>query len=371
MISNAPRVRKIIHVDMDAFYAAVEQRSNPSLRGRPLVVGGSPRSRGVVSTCSYEARAFGIRSAMSCAEARRRCPHAVFITPPNFAEYQRVSSVIHRIFRELTDTVEPLSLDEAYLDVTANKLSEPSATRAASWIRRRIAEETGLTASAGVSFNKSLAKIASEQNKPDGLTVITPQEADAFLENLPVGRFFGVGPVTAARMERLGIRTGGDLRRLSPAQLQAQFGKAGAWYYDLCRGRDSREVITRRIRKSLGYERTFETDLRDTRLMADFMNAAASKVWSSLKQRRLAARRVTVKVKYADFRQVTRSRLMKTPLQSPEQLRGAALTLLGRTEAQNRPVRLLGLSTSGFGQNAQDGRNSSEQLELNLEMPGS
>ena len=373
MTSYAPRVRKIIHVDMDAFYAAVEQRDNPSLRGRPVVVGGSPESRGVVSTCSYEARAFGIRSAMSCAEARRRCPHAVFVSPPNFAEYRRVSSRIHRIFREFTDIVEPLSLDEAYLDVTVNKLGEPSASRAAEEIRRRIARETGLTASAGVSFNKSLAKIASEQNKPDGLTVITPREAEAFLETLPAARFFGVGPVTARRMEHLGIHTGGDLRRRPLDELKAHFGRAGAWYYELCRGLDHREVITRRIRKSLGKERTFERDIRDPRVTADFMNATAADLWEQLEERGLAARRVTVKVKYADFRQVTRSRMFPAPVESLEELRGAALNLLGRTEMKSRPVRLLGLILSGFPgteeENERAGGRESGQLELNFGAP--
>lgn len=373
MTSYAPRVRKIIHVDMDAFYAAVEQRDNPSLRGRPVVVGGSPESRGVVSTCSYEARVFGIRSAMSCAEARRRCPHAVFVSPPNFAEYRRVSSRIHGIFREFTDIVEPLSLDEAYLDVTVNKLGEPSASRAAEEIRRRIARETGLTASAGVSFNKSLAKIASEQNKPDGLTVITPREAEAFLETLPAARFFGVGPVTARRMEHLGIHTGGDLRRRPLDELKAHFGRAGAWYYELCRGLDHREVITRRIRKSLGKERTFERDIRDPRVTADFMNATAADLWEQLEERGLAARRVTVKVKYADFRQVTRSRMFPAPVESLEELRGAALNLLGRTEVKSRPVRLLGLILSGFPgteeENERGGGRESGQLELNFDAP--
>ena len=374
MTSYAPRVRKIIHVDMDAFYAAVEQRDNPSLRGRPVVVGGSPESRGVVSTCSYEARVFGIRSAMSCAEARRRCPHAVFVSPPNFAEYRRVSSRIHGIFREFTDIVEPLSLEEADLDVTVNKLGEPSASRAAEEIRRRIARETGLTASAGVSFNKSLAKIASEQNKPDGLTVITPREAEAFLETLPASRFFGVGPVTARRMEHLGIHTGGDLRRRPLDELKAHFGRAGAWYYELCRGLDHREVITRRIRKSLGKERTFERDIRDPRVTADFMNATAADLWEQLEERGLAARRVTVKVKYADFRQVTRSRMFPAPVESLEELRGAALNLLGRTEVKSRPVRLLGLILSGFpGTEEENNRGAgreSGQLELNFDAPG-
>ncbi len=343
--------RKIIHVDMDAFFAAVEQRNNPELKGKPVVVGGRPDSRGVVSTCSYEARVFGIHSAMPTSEAYRRCPHAVFISEADFGEYLRVSEQVREIFREVTDLIEPLSLDEAYLDVTENNLYEPSATRLAEWIRRRIFKVTSLTASAGVSYNKSLAKIASDWNKPDGLMVITPEMAESFLTDLPVSKFWGVGPVTAARMKEAGIQTGGDMRSWPLWKLTEAFGKSGPWYYNLCRGIDERKVEPVRVRKSLGKERTFGEDVDDLPHLTEFLEKLSTTVWEELEERNLTGKTVTVKVKYADFQQITRSRSFLRPIPSHPDFIGTALELLGETEAGSRPVRLVGVSMSSFAGN--------------------
>lgn len=355
--------RKIIHIDMDAFYASVEQRNNPELRGKPVVVGGRPDSRGVVSTCSYEARVFGIRSAMPTSEAYRRCPHAVFIANADFAEYRRVSHQVHDIFREVTDRIEPLSLDEAYLDVTVNRFQEESATRLAEYIRRKIQSETELTASAGVSFNKALAKIASDWNKPDGLTVIRPDQAQDFLTDLPVSKFWGVGPVTAARMEELGIRTGGDLRSWPLWKLTSVFGKSGPWYYQLSRGIDEREVVTERTRKSLGKERTFGEDISDSERLMSFLENLSHDIWEELEERGLKGKRVTLKIKYADFQQITRSRTLDNPVSSPESLYSHAAKLMNATEAGRRPVRLLGASVSSFDESESD---QSGQLSLDF-----
>ncbi|OQX28593.1 MAG: hypothetical protein B0D92_08110 [Spirochaeta sp. LUC14_002_19_P3] len=355
-------MRKIIHIDMDAFYAAVEQRNNPKLRGKPVIVGGRPNSRGVVSTCSYEARAFGIRSAMPTAEAYRRCPNGIFISEANFGEYRRVSAQIMEIFHRVTDRVEPLSLDEAFLDLTDNKLHQPSATLAAQWIRKRIRAETGLTASAGVSYNKSLAKIASDWQKPDGLTVITPEQAEEFLAGLPVRKFFGIGPVTAGRLEKLGIHSGKDLRKLPLWRLSELFGKNGFWYYQVCRGIDDREVVPYRERKSLSLERTFREDMANRNQMRQFLRSLAKDIWDSLQKYRLSGRTVTVKVKYADFQQVTRSRTFSGAIPSLEKLREISIALFEETQAGERPVRLLGIGVSSF-----DSPQNSTSGELELE----
>lgn len=333
---------------MDAFYASVEQRNNPDLKGKPVVVGGRPDSRGVVSTCSYEARVFGIHSAMPTSEAYRRCPHAVFITNADFTEYQRVSAQVREIFHEVTDLVEPLSLDEAYLDVSENKMAEPSATRLARWIRKRIFEVTSLTASAGVSYNKALAKIASDWEKPDGLTVITPDIAEDFISGLPVSKFWGVGPVTAARMKELGIITGADLRTWPLWKLIESFGKSGPWYYNLCRGIDDRTVEPVRVRKSLGKERTFGEDIIDIQRLREFLEGLCSSVWDELEEQELRGKTVTVKVKYGDFQQVTRSRSLLKAVEDREQFTQIVLSLLRETEAGQRPVRLLGAGMSSF-----------------------
>ena len=345
---------KIIHIDMDAFYASVEQRNNPALKGKPVIVGGRPNSRGVVSTCSYEARRYGIHSAMPTSEAYRRCPHAVFISHVNFDEYRRVSEQIHGIFKEVTDIIEPLSLDEAYLDVSDNKLNEASATRVAEWLRGQIRQRLSLTASAGVSYNKSLAKIASDWNKPDGLMVIPPEKAEEFLTQLPIGKFFGIGPVTAAKMKRLGINTGGDLRDWPIWKLTDEFGKNGSWFYNLCRGIDTREVVVERERKSLGRERTFETDMTNMKEMEIFLSELAVSVWQDLQDCQLSASTVMIKVKYADFHQVTRQRTLKQVLPSVDVLQRTAIELLREVLNKIRPVRLLGLSMSSFAMEERD-----------------
>src|SRR5580658_3904877 len=254
-------IRKIIHVDMDAFYASVEQRDDPALKGKPVAVGHGAR-RGVVAAASYEARRFGVRSALPSVTALRRCPELLFV-PPRFEVYRAVSREVHAVFAEFTDLIEPLSLDEAYLDVTANKAGLPTAWLTARAIRARILEATGLTASAGISYNKFLAKLASGQRKPNGQFAITPEEGEAFVEALPVAKFHGVGPATARRMHEAGIQTGADLKTWSLPDLQRQFGKAGAWYHAVARGQDDRAVNPNRERKSSGSETTFEEDLTD------------------------------------------------------------------------------------------------------------
>jgi len=346
------RERKIIHIDMDAFYASVEQRNNPELRGKPVIVGGAPDSRGVVSTCSYEARRYGIHSAMSSAEAYRRSPHAIFIVNPNFEEYYRVSRQIRDIFGEITPIIEPLSLDEAYLDVTRNIPGISSATHLAERIKRKIFELTGLTASAGVSYNKSLAKIASEWKKPDGLTVIRPEEAEFFLSKLAVSQFWGVGPVTAGKMSKLGIHTGADLRSWPLWKLTKAFGKSGPWFYKLCRGIDERPVETLRERKSLGKERTFAKDISVMSELEELLKSLATDVWRSLIKEGISGKTITIKIKYYDFRQITRSRSLLDSFQNLEDFIDAAITLLRNTEADRIPVRLLGVSMSSINRKA-------------------
>ncbi len=344
--SPAEGLRKIIHIDMDAFYASVEQRDNPDLRGKPVAVGGA-RERGVVAAASYEARKFGVRSAMASVTARRRCPDLVFVKP-RFPVYKAISLQIRAIFADFTAAIEPLSLDEAYLDVTCSLSGLASATAVAEAIRARILAETGLTASAGVSYNKFLAKLASDHRKPNGLCVIPPALGPRFVEDLPVGRFHGVGPVTAARMNRLGIETGRDLRERPRAFLDAEFGKAGAYYYDLARGIDHRIVKPDRTRKSVGSETTFFSDLETLDAMADGLRPSIRSVWEHCEKYDLAGRTVTVKIKYSDFRQVTRSRTLARVIASLAELEGLGLELLGTVLPLRRSVRLLGLSMSSF-----------------------
>jgi DNA polymerase-4 len=295
-------MRKIIHVDMDAFYASVEQRDNPELRGRPVAVGHGAK-RGVVAAASYEARAFGVRSAMPSTTAMRQCAKLVFV-PPRFDVYRAVSRQIHVIFAEYTALIEPLALDEAYLDVTENRLGLPTASATAKEIRARILQDTGLTASAGVSYNKFLAKLASGQRKPNGQFVITPEMGADFIASLPVAKFHGVGPVTAARMQRLGIQTGADLRTKSLAFLQQHFGKSAAWYLGIANGQDDRPVVPDRPRKSSGSETTFERDLIASAEIEAGVEAMADDVWAWCDKAKAFGRTVTVKVKFADFRQV-------------------------------------------------------------------
>ena len=303
-------MRKIIHVDMDAFYASVEQRDNPELRGRPVAVGHGAK-RGVVAAASYEARAFGVRSAMPATTAMRQCAELVFV-PPRFDVYRAVSRQIHVIFAEYTALIEPLALDEAYLDVTENRRGLPTASVTAKEIRARILQDTGLTASAGVSYNKFLAKLASGQRKPNGQFVITPEMGADFIASLPVAKFHGVGPVTAASMQRLGIQTGADLRTKSLTFLQQHFGKSAAWYLGIANGQDDRPVVADRPRKSSGSETTFERDLIASAEIEAGVEAMADDVWAWCDKAKAFGRTVTVKVKFADFRQVTRSRSFST-----------------------------------------------------------
>ena len=340
------RIRKIIHVDMDAFYASVEQRDDPALRGRPLAVGYGAR-RGVVVAASYEARAFGVRSALPAVTALRRCPELVFV-PPRFEVYRAVSRRIHAIFANYTELIEPLALDEAYLDVTDNRQGLPTAWATARAIRARIREETGLTASAGVSYNKFLAKAASSRRKPDGQFAITPDEGEAFVAALPVGKFHGVGPVTARRMHALGIHTGADLRARSLTELQARFGKAGPWYHAIARGEDHRAVNPNRERKSSGSETTFAEDLVDPAAIEAGAAKMADDVWRWCEKTGARGRTVTVKIKWADFQQSTRSRSLDRPVESAEQLLQAALDLVRSVFPPAQGVRLVGVTLSNF-----------------------
>ena len=344
--SQLPPVRRIIHIDMDAFYASVEQRDDPALRGRPVAVGGS-RERGVVAAASYEARRFGVHSAMPSVTARRQCPELIFV-PPRFDVYKAVSRQIHAIFARYTPLIQPLSLDEAYLDVTAPLLDRGSATAIAEEIRAAIRAETGLTASAGVSYNKFLAKLASDHRKPDGLFVITPKMGPSFVEGLPVGKFHGVGPVTAARMNERGIYTGLDLRARSLAFLAEHFGKAAEYYHGVARGLDNRPVEADRVRKSVGAETTFAQDLARWDQVEPALDPVFTKVWDSCMRGNHAGRTVTVKVKHADFRQITRSRSCAVPIGSLDELRRISLELLRPCFPPPNGVRLLGVTLSNL-----------------------
>ena len=340
-MSDEPRpVRKIIHVDMDAFYASVEQRDDPSLRGKPVAVGGG--HRGVVAAASYEARKFGVRSAMPAVTAKRRCPELIFVKP-RFDVYRAVSQQVRGIFGAYTDLIEPLSLDEAYLDVTEDRLGFGTARAIAEDIRRRIREETGLTASAGVSYCKFIAKLASDQRKPDGLCVIPPERGEAFVATLPVSRFHGVGPVTARKMERLGIHTGADLRAWSLPQLEAHFGSSGGWYWRICRGIDEREVKPDRPYKSVSAERTFDTDLRDPEALAAELERIAGYAWARIERAEVAGRTVTLKVKFADFDIITRSKSFSSPIPDLPAFTQAGQALLAPLHPLTKGIRLLGL----------------------------
>ncbi|WP_231464324.1 MULTISPECIES: DNA polymerase IV [unclassified Pedobacter] len=339
--------RKIIHVDMDAFYASVEQRDFPEYRGKPLVVGGKPDSRGVVATASYEARQFGIRSAMSCSKAYQLCPTAIFVYP-RFDAYVAVSKSIREIFSRYTDIIEPLSLDEAYLDVTEDKLAIGSAIDIAQSIKDAIKNELNLTASAGVSINKFVAKIASDMNKPDGLTFIGPSKIKAFMEKLPVEKFFGVGKVTAARMKAMQLNTGADLKKLTEQQMVAQFGKTGKFYYKIVRGIDERPVQAHRETKSVGAEDTLANDTNEASVMHSLLNQISSTVARRLEQKQLKGKTITLKIKFEDFKQITRSRSFAAPVYSAEIIYSEAINLLNEAEIGFAKVRLLGITVSRF-----------------------
>ncbi len=339
-------VRKIIHIDMDAFYASVEQRDDPALRGRPVAVGHGAK-RGVVAAASYEARVFGVRSAMPSTTAMRRCAELVFV-PPRFEVYRAVSRQIHAIFGEYTALIEPLALDEAYLDVTENRRRLPTAAATAKEIRARIFAETGLTASAGISYNKFLAKLASGERKPNGQFVISPEIGPDFIASLPIARFHGVGPVTAARMQRLGIETGADLRAKPLAFLQQHFGKSAAWYLGIAHGEDERPVVADRQRKSCGSETTFARDLTAPGEIVAGIEAMADEVWAWCEKARSFGRTVTVKVKFADFRIVTRSRSFAAAVARHDLLRHASAELVRTVLPAKRGIRLLGVAVSNF-----------------------
>jgi DNA polymerase-4 len=355
--------RKIIHIDMDAYYASVEQRDDPALRGRPVAVGHGA-ARGVVAAASYEARAYGVHSAMPSTTAIRKCPDLIFV-PPRFDVYRAVSRQIHEVFAEYTDLIEPLSLDEAYLDVSANRRGLATASATASAIRQQIKEVTGLNASAGISYCKFLAKLASDVRKPNGQFAIPPERGPAFIEELAVKKFHGVGPKTAEKMHALGIFTGADLRRQSLAFLQANFGKSGVWYYAIARGQDDRPVNPNRIRKSSGSETTFKVDLTAPEDIENGVQRMADEVWDWCEQRQQFGRTVTTKIKYADFQQATRSRTLPAPVTSREVLRAVSIELVRSVYPPRRGIRLLGVTVSSFEDEHQDAAETG-QLGLDL-----
>src|SRR6201992_36098 len=344
-------VRKSIHVDMDAFYASVEQRDNPDLRGKPVAVGGS-MERGVVAAASYEARKFGGRSAVPSIPAKRQCPDLIFVKP-RFEVYKEVSRHIRSIFAEHTEIIEPLSLDEAYLDVTQNIQGIPIATEIATLIRAKILSETGLTASAGISYNKFLAKLASDQRKPNGQFVITPRMGPSFVQDLTVGKFHGIGPATTAKMNALGIFTGMDMRNQPLEFMTANFGKAGAYYYWISRGIDNRPVRANRVRKSVGAETTFSLDLADYDALAAELQPLIEKVWHHCETTGARARTATLKVKFSDFELITRSRSVAI-IDSADNLSGVALDLLKQLMPPTQAIRLIGISVSGFADSEPD-----------------
>lgn len=344
-MSTSPR--KIIHVDMDAFFAAVEQRDNPSYQNKPIIVGGPPDGRGVVATCSYEARKYGIHSAMPSSRAFRLCPHAIFVKP-RFAQYKEASQQIQHIFYQYTPQVEPLSLDEAYLDVTDSFLCQGSASRLAEQIRRQILDETGLVASAGVSYNKFLAKLASDINKPNGQCLITPEQGVDFIAQLPIGKFHGVGEATEKKMHALGVNKGADLLRFSLAELQRHFGRSAVFFYRIAQGIDERPVRTSRESKSIGVEITYAHDLEDSseiyQQLIELMDKALDKVFAKT----LYAHTLTVKIKYHDFQQITRSLSFNKPIKKQMLMLPVFQQLLKNEGVGQTNVRLLGVTLSSL-----------------------
>jgi DNA polymerase-4 len=360
--ASAP-VRKILHIDADAFYASVEQRDDPTLRGKPVAVGGS-RERGVVAAASYEARKFGVRSAMSSIVAKRRCPQLVFVRP-RFEVYKAVSQQMRDIFLEYSDLMEPLSLDEAYLDVTTNSRNMPIATEIAREIRAKIRKETGLTVSVGVSYCRFLAKMASDENKPDGLFVITPKNGPIYMERLAVEKFHGVGPATAAKMRSLGIMNGADLKQRSEAFLRQHFGKAGPYFYNLSRGIDERPVVPDRIRKSVGSENTYEVDLHDPADAEAAILKISDETWRRCERLATTGRTATVKIKYSTFEQITRSRSADGYIDDGAALQKIALDLIRQVMPFKAGIRLLGVTVSNLrGEEEENDRGKDGQLSL-------
>lgn len=348
---------------MDAFYASIEQRNNPELKGKPVIVSGPPNSRSVVCTCSYEARKYGIHSAMPASHAYRLCPQGIFV-PPHFSEYKEASSLIHEVFHEYTDIIEPLSLDEAYLDVTKNKKNIRSSTLIAQEIKQKIHSRTQLTASGGVSYNKFLAKIASDWQKPNGLTVITPNQAVPFLEELPIGKFYGIGKKTEEQMVKRGIKKGKDLKKYEKWELLELFGKSGSYYYNVVRGIDNRPVQSERTRKSIGREETFSRDMTRREEILETLEGIAEDLEKSLRHYETGGKTVTLKVKYHDFQSVTRSQSLNRPVHTRKELMEEALKLMEKTEIGYRPIRLIGLSLTALtGKNFRD-KSEANQLAL-------
>lgn len=352
--------RKIIHVDMDAFYASVEQRDFPEYRGKPVAVGGS-RQRGVVAAASYEARKYGIHSAMPSVTAYRRCPHIIFVKP-RFDVYREISQQIREIFYEYTELVEPLSLDEAYLEVTENKKGIRYATEIAREIKKRIRESLNLTASTGISYNKFLAKIASDYDKPDGFYLIHPKHAEAFIEKLTIDKFFGIGKVTAAKMRQLGIFTGADLKRQELSDLIRWFGKAGSYYHSIARGEDNRRVKPDRERKSISTEHTFSTDLTNGDEILGRLYQIADELFDRMKKKNIYGRTLTMKIKFADFRQITRSKSINRIIRDKTSLTNLMLEIFRDLDFHQVRIRLLGLGIS----NLDRPRNEGIQLTLDF-----
>lgn len=347
-MSDVPAYRKIIHIDMDAFFASVEQRDNPEYRGKPIVVGGSPSGRGVVAAASYDARKFGVRSAMASHKALQLCPHLIFVRP-RFDMYRQVSQSIREIFSRYTDIIEPLSIDEAYLDVSDDKLGIGSAMTIAEEIRAAIRNELELTASAGVSINKFVAKVASDLNKPDGITFIGPSKIEKFMESLPVEKFYGVGKVTAAKMKKMNWHTGGDLKKLSEPELVKYFGKQGHFYFNIVRGIDNRPVQPFRETKSVGVEDTFEEDLISAADLNRELEKLADKLSERTRRRELRGRTLTLKIRFGDFTSITRSRSFLRPINERDEIWSAARELLFRElPEEGQKIRLLGITLSNF-----------------------
>lgn len=340
-------LRKIIHIDMDAFFAAVEQRDQPQYRNKPVIVGGQPNSRGVVATCSYEARKYGIHSAMPSSQAYRLCPQAIFVKP-RFEAYKEASVIIRSIFAQYTELFEPLSLDEAYLDVSDIYRCKGSATLIAKEIKQQIYRQTELIASAGVSYNKFLAKIASDMDKPDGLYLISPEQGAQFVEQLPVGKFHGIGKATEKKMHELGIKTGQDLKKLPLALLQQYFGKSGQHYFNISRGIDNRSVNIHRPSKSVGVETTFQADIEDRTVILQHLLVLLQKALKKLADKKLTAHTVTIKIKYQNFVQITRSRTLPQAIVDSSGLEIIFTELLKDTEVGNKKVRLLGVTLSSL-----------------------